>query len=160
METVEYPLVAYFGKDTIVHKYTNIYNRTIIGDSCNVGSYVEISGAKIGNNVHIGAYTFICKMVTIEDDVFIGPRVTFLHDKYPPSHGKDWKEIRVEKGAVIGGCAVILPGVTIGQGALIGAGSVVTKDVPKNTTVKGNPAHDNSRNGNETRFAAQSDSNF
>ena len=126
--------------NTKIWKYCNIYDSEI-GDNCNIGSYTEISGAKIGNNVRIGAFTFICKMVTIEDNVFIGPRVTFLHDKYPPSHGVHWKEIIVKEGAVIGGGAIILPGVTIGRNALIGAGSIVTKDVPDNVTVIGNPAH-------------------
>lgn len=95
---------------------------------------------KIGSRVKVQAFTFIPTGVEIANDVFIGPRVTFLNDKHPPSGGKAWLKTKVEAGAVIGGAAVILPGIMIGERAVIGAGAVVTKDVPAGVTVVGNPA--------------------
>ena len=140
METINYiQMDSVFGLGTKIWKYTNIYDSEI-GDNCSIGSYTEIGNAKIGNNVRIGAYCFLCKGVEIEDDVFLAPRVTFLHDKYPPSGGEYWGKILVKKGAVIGGNATVLPNVTIGKNAVIGAGSVVTKDVAEGITVIGNPA--------------------
>jgi acetyltransferase-like isoleucine patch superfamily enzyme len=95
----------------------------------------------IGDNCKIKAFVFIPTGVTIEDDVFIGPNVTFTNDKYPKTRGV-WEllEIRIKKGASIGANAIILPGLTIGEYALVGAGSVVTKDVPDYATVSGSPA--------------------
>lgn len=133
------PINTKIGRKTKIWNYTNIYDSEI-GEYCNIGSYTEISSARIGNNVRIGAFGFICPRVIIEDDVFIAPRVTFLHDKYPPSKGIGWEDIIVKKGAKIGGNVTILPGVTIGENALVGAGSVVTKDVPAYSVVYGNPA--------------------
>jgi UDP-2-acetamido-3-amino-2,3-dideoxy-glucuronate N-acetyltransferase len=124
-----------------IHEFTNIYGAEI-GEDCSVGAFTEIGPAKIGNRVRIGAHCFIPEGVIIGNDVFIGPRVTFLNDKYPPSQGK-WREgpkTIVEDSARIGGASVILPGVKIAKGALVGAGAVVTKNVPCETTVKGNPA--------------------
>lgn len=121
---------------------SNIHPEAEIGDGCTIHSHVWIGkDVEIGNNVKIQAFTFIPPGVTIEDDCFIGPRVTFTNDKYPPA--KDWKPERttVKKGASIGAGAIILPGLTIGENARIGAGSVVTRDVPANTLVMGNPAH-------------------
>ncbi|MAH46483.1 hypothetical protein CMI37_11665 [Candidatus Pacearchaeota archaeon] len=113
----------------------------VIGANCIVHSHVWIGdGVIIGDNVKIQAFSFIPSGVTIEADVFIGPRVTFTNDKNPPSGGKDWTNTLVGKGAVIGAGAIILPGITIGPGAAIGAGAVVTKDVPGGETWVGNPA--------------------
>lgn len=109
-----------------------------IGEGCTVHSHVWIVKANIGNNVRVQAFSFIPPGVTIEDDVFIGPRVTFTNDKHPPSD--DWSETLVKKGASIGAGAVILPGITIGENSMIGAGSVVTKDIPPNVVACGNPA--------------------
>ncbi len=110
-----------------------------IGDGCIIHSHVWIGdGVKIGNHVRIQAFAFIPPGVTIEDGAFIGPRATFLNDKHPPSD--DWQETLVKQGARIGGGAVILPGVIIGEFALVGAGAVVTADVPQLTTVVGSPA--------------------
>jgi acetyltransferase-like isoleucine patch superfamily enzyme len=97
---------------------------------------------KLGKNVRIGAFSFICNNTIIKDNVFIGQNVSFCNDKYPPSHGawKKEKPIIVEENVSIGSGSTILPSVRIGQGALIGAGSVVTKDVSAGRIVKGVPA--------------------
>lgn len=113
----------------------------VIGEDCVIHPHVDIyAGVKIGNNVKIQAQVFIPSGVTIEDNVFVGPGVTFTNDKNPPSHGQGWLPTLVRRNASIGARAVILPGITIGEGARIGAGSVVTKSVPDNVTVCGNPA--------------------
>jgi acetyltransferase-like isoleucine patch superfamily enzyme len=110
-----------------------------IGDDCTIHAPVWIgNNVLIGNRVKIQAFAFIPEGVTLEDDVFIGPHVTFLNDKLPPS--TTWEPTFVRAGASIGGGSTILPGVTIGEYALIGAGSVVTKDVPAKEMWAGNPA--------------------
>jgi UDP-2-acetamido-3-amino-2,3-dideoxy-glucuronate N-acetyltransferase len=124
------------------YRYTNIYDSAQIGRNCVIGSYTEIGqDVRIGNNCKIGAMVFIPKGVTIEDDVFIGPKVCFVNDKYPKAHG-EWEVrfTRIRKGASIGANSTILCGTNIGAGAMIGAGSVVTHDVPESFTVCGNPA--------------------
>lgn len=139
-EYTKYPKV---GKGTKIWEphLSNIHHSVEIGEDCKIHSHVWIGeGVKIGNNVKIQAFSFIPSGIIIEDNVFIGPRVTFTNDKYPPSGGKAWLKTIVGRGASIGAGAVILPGLAIGQNARIGAGSVVTKDVFPDVVVCGNPA--------------------
>lgn len=133
---------AKIGKSTkIWHKHLSNIGKCEIGENCVIHSHVWIGdGVKIGNNVKVQAFSFIPSGVTIGDNAFIGPRVTFTNDKHPPSHG-NWSKTIVQEGASIGACATILPGITIGKDAMIGAGSVVTKSVPCRFTAYGVPAH-------------------
>ena len=128
------------GEGTKVYDFVNLYGCEI-GDDCMVGPFVEIQkDVKIGDRCRIQTHTFICSMVTIETDVFIGHGVMFINDRRPPSGDPEkWEGTLVKRGASIGSNATIMP-VTIGEGALVGAGSVVTKDVAPNTIVAGNPA--------------------
>jgi acetyltransferase-like isoleucine patch superfamily enzyme len=132
------------GKDTKIWNYVNLYGCKI-GSNCNIGSYVEIQNdVNVGNNVIISSHSFICSLVTLEDDVFVGHGVVTINDKNPPSFKrtgskKEWEKTLIKKGAVIGSGAVLFP-VTIGKNSVVGAGSVVTKDVPDYAIVVGNPA--------------------
>jgi acetyltransferase-like isoleucine patch superfamily enzyme len=138
------------GKDVRIFAFTNLYGCEI-GDETKIGTFVEIQkGSKIGARCKISSHTFVCEGVEIEDEVFIGHGVMFTNDLFPratAAGGKlqteaDWACIKtvVKRGASIGSNATILCGITIGENALIGAGSVVTKDVPPNAVVVGNPA--------------------
>ncbi|HSV32921.1 MAG TPA: DapH/DapD/GlmU-related protein [Pyrinomonadaceae bacterium] len=138
------------GRDVIIRHFVNLYGCEI-GEGTKIGSYVEIQkGASIGRNCKISSHTFICEGVTIGDEVFVGHGVTFINDKYPKAVSDagrlqtdaDWTVVPtvVERGASIGSGATILCGVTIGERAIVGAGAVVTKSVPAETTVAGNPA--------------------
>jgi len=138
------------GKDVKIYGFVNLYGCDI-DDNTKIGTFVEIQkGARIGKNCKISSHTFICEGVTIEDNVFIGHNVTFINDLYPRAttdggqlQTEDhWTCIRtyVKKGASIGSSATLLCGITVGENAVVGAGSVVTKDVPPNTIVAGNPA--------------------
>jgi len=138
------------GKDVFLNEFINLYGCTI-GHGTKIGPFVEIQkNACISRNCKISSHTFICEGVTIEDEVFVGHGVMFINDKHPrattESGGmqteEDWEVIPtvVKKGASIGSNATIMCGITIGEGAIVGAGSVVTKDVPANTIVAGNPA--------------------
>ncbi len=128
----------------------NLYGCTI-GDGTKIGAFVEIkAGAVIGKNCKIQAFVYIPEGIAIGDGVFLGPNVTFTNDKYPRATNPDgslkeacdWQVHKtvVKNGAAIGAGATILPGITIGENALVGAGSVVTRDVPDGATVVGNPA--------------------
>ncbi len=128
-------------KNVRIYDQVNLY-KCEIGEGTKIDAFVYIEeGVKIGRNVKIRPFTFIPEGVTIEDDVFIGPGVIFTNDKYPRARGQ-WRLQRtvVKRGASIGAGAVILPGVTIGEYAIVAAGSVVTKDVPPYAIVAGNPA--------------------
>jgi UDP-2-acetamido-3-amino-2,3-dideoxy-glucuronate N-acetyltransferase len=141
---------AKLGKNVKIYNFTNIYGCEI-GDNTKIGSYVEIrENVKIGKNCKIQAFAFLPQGVILEDEVFVGPHACFVNDKIPRSTvggklkevGKDWKPLTtiVKKGASIGENATILGGITIGENSVVGAGSVVTKDVPPNVIVAGNPA--------------------
>lgn len=139
-----------FGKNTKIWDFVNLYGCKI-GSDCTIGPFVEIqSGVRVGNKVKIGSHSFICEGVTIGDNVFVGHHVVFANDKYPHSTNKDgslkkrgdWKLLKtvIKKGASIGSNATIMGNVVIGENSMIGAGSVVTKDVGAHTVVAGNPA--------------------
>lgn len=138
------------GNNVKLATFINLYGCTV-DDNTKIGAFVEIQkNAFIGKNCKISSHTFICEGVTIEDNVFIGHNVTFINDAFPRATAKagelqteaDWVCIptRVKKGASIGSSATLLCGITVGENAIVGAGSVVTKDVAANTIVAGNPA--------------------
>jgi acetyltransferase-like isoleucine patch superfamily enzyme len=138
------------GKDVRIFSFVNLYGCEI-GDDTKIGTFVEIQkGAKIGSRCKVSSHTFICEGVTLEDEVFVGHGVTFTNDLFPRATtadgglqtDADWKCVatRVKRGASIGSGATLLCGITIGERAIIGAGSVVTKDVPDDAIVAGNPA--------------------
>lgn len=138
------------GQNVKLSKFINLYGCEI-GDNTKIGAFVEIQkNATVGRNCKISSHTFVCEGVTIEDSVFIGHSVTFVNDSYPRatvSDGqlqteKDWKveTTLVRTGASVGSGTTVLSKVVIGQNAIVGAGSVVTKDVPANAIVAGNPA--------------------
>jgi len=138
------------GVDVKIYDFVNLYGCKI-GDYSKIGTFVEIQkGAVVGDNCKISSHTFICEGVTIEAGVFVGHNVTFINDRYPRSTSEggelqtedDWVCVPtlIKEGASIGSSATLLCGVTVGKGAIVGAGSIVTKDVPANTVVAGNPA--------------------
>jgi acetyltransferase-like isoleucine patch superfamily enzyme len=138
------------GRDVKLSKFINLYGCEV-GDETKIGAFVEIQKhATVGKRCKISSHTFICEGVMIEDNVFIGHGVTFINDSYPRATTTagglqteaDWKVERtvVKKGASIGSGSTILSKVTVGENAIVGAGSVVTKDVSPNTIVAGNPA--------------------
>jgi acetyltransferase-like isoleucine patch superfamily enzyme len=137
------------GRDVRLSKFINLYGCEI-GDETKVGAFVEIQkNARVGKRCKISSHTFICEGVSIEDNVFIGHGVTFINDTYPRATANgnlqtetDWKVEKtiVRTGASIGSGATILSNISIGENAIVGAGSVVTKDVPSNSIVAGNPA--------------------
>jgi acetyltransferase-like isoleucine patch superfamily enzyme len=138
------------GKNVKIYDFTNLYGCEV-DDDTKIGTFVEIQkNARIGKNCKISSHTLICEGVTIEDNVFVGHNVSFINDKYPRATNEsgelqtaaDWKVVPtlVKKGASIGTSSTVLCGVTIGENAVVGAGSVVTKDVPANTIVAGVPA--------------------
>ena len=138
------------GKEVRIFNFVNAYECSI-DDGSKVGAFVEIQkGVTIGKNCKISSHTFICEGVHIEDNVFVGHNVTFINDRFPRATNADgnlqtetdWHvdETRIKRGASIGSSVTILCGVTVGENAIIGAGSVVTKDVEPGTIVAGNPA--------------------
>jgi len=138
------------GKDVKIFDFVNLYGCSI-GDNTKVGTFVEIQkNASVGKNCKISTHTFICEGVHIGDNVFIGHNVTFINDKHPRAANPDgsmqteadWKVVEtfIKDGASVGSSSTILCGLTIGENAIVGAGAVVTKDVPANTIVAGVPA--------------------
>jgi UDP-2-acetamido-3-amino-2,3-dideoxy-glucuronate N-acetyltransferase len=154
--TVEAPVLrkiapdVKLGEGVRIFDFVNLYGCEI-GDHTKIGTFVEIQkGARVGRNCKISSHTFICEGVTIEDEVFVGHNVTFINDMYPRATAAggglqteaDWVCVPtlVKKGASIGSSATLLAGITVGERAIVGAGAVVTKDVPPDTVVAGNPA--------------------
>jgi acetyltransferase-like isoleucine patch superfamily enzyme len=138
------------GKNVYLGDFINLYGCRI-GDNTKIGPFVEIQkGCTVGNNCKIQSHSFLCEGVRIEDEVFVGHGVMFINDRYPRSTvvsgalqtASDWVVVPtiIKKGASIGSNATVLCGVTVAEGAIVGAGSVVTKDVPPHTIVAGNPA--------------------
>ena len=138
------------GKDVKIFDFVNLYGCSI-GDNSKIGTFVEIQkNASVGKNTKISSHTFICEGVHIGDNVFIGHNVTFINDKYPRSANPDgtmqteadWSVVEtfIKNGASVGSSSTILCGITVGENAIVGAGAVVTKDVPANTVVAGVPA--------------------
>lgn len=142
---------AHIGDGTRIHDFANIYGSCHIGERCVIGAFVEIQpGAVIGNDVKVSSHTFICDGVTIEDEAFIGHGVMFTNDRFPRSVFADGTPVTAAtteviptticRRAAIGSGCTILCGIVIGEGALVGAGSVVTRNVPPYAVVAGNPA--------------------
>ena len=138
------------GQGVRIYGVVNLYGCEI-GDDVKIGNFVEIQkGAKVGNRCKISSHSFLCEGVTIEDEVFIGHNVTFINDRYPRATTQggqlqteqDWNCVPtlVKKGASIGSSATLLCGITVGEYAIVGAGSVVLRDVPPHAVVAGNPA--------------------
>ena len=138
------------GKNVKIFAFTNLYGCEV-GDDSKIGTFVEIQkGARVGHRCKVSSHSFLCEGVILEDEVFIGHGVMFTNDRLPRAtadNGKlqteaDWKceSTVIKKGASIGSGATLLCGITVGERAIVGAGSVVTKDVPKNAVVAGNPA--------------------
>ena len=138
------------GRGVKLSKFINLYGCDI-GEETKIGAFVEVQkNATIGKHCKISSHTFVCEGVTIEDNVFIGHGVTFINDSYPRATtaggalqtDQDWNVERtlIKTGASIGSGSTILANVTVGENAIVGAGSVVTKDVPANAIVAGNPA--------------------
>lgn len=128
------------GENTDIWQFTVVLPKAVIGEECNICSHCFIENdVKIGNRVTIKAGVYLWDGMEIEDDVFIGPNATFCNDRYPKSKNKDFnlEKIVIKRGSSIGANATILPGVTIGENVMIGAGSIITKDVEDNCTIKG-----------------------
>ena len=154
-ETQDKPLICVspsvvLGENVKLANFVNLYG-CVVGDNTKVGAFVEIQkNATVGRNCKISSHSFICEGVTIEDGVFIGHGVMFINDSYPRATKQDgqlqteadWKVERtvIKRRASIGSGSTILSNITVGENALVGAGSVVTKDVPANAVVAGNPA--------------------
>lgn len=153
LQTPDFSLISknvQLGRNVTIRGFVNLYG-CIIGDGVRIGTFVEIQkGAKIGNNCKIQSHSFICEGVTLEDGVFVGHNVTFINDRFPratndegrPKNEDDWncEPTLVKRGASIGSGVTIMCGITIGEKAVVGAGSMVTKDVPAGAIVAGNPA--------------------
>jgi acetyltransferase-like isoleucine patch superfamily enzyme len=152
-EAVAHQLIASdikLGRNVRISGFVNLYGCEI-GDETKIGAFVEVQkGARIGPRCKISSHTFICEGVTIQEGVFVGHNVTFINDRYPratTANGQlkteaDWRCDRtfIKRGASIGSGATLLGGITVGENAIVGAGSVVTKDIPANAIVAGNPA--------------------
>ena len=131
------------GRGSRIWQYVVVLPRAVIGSDCNICSHCLVENdVTVGDRVTVKSGVQLWDGITLDDDVFVGPNVTFTNDRHPRSGNRDFtlERTRVRAGASIGGGAVILPGVTIGESAVVGAGAVVTRDVPPGATVTGNPA--------------------
>lgn len=132
---------AKIGDDCKIWHFCHVRGGAVIGPDCSFGQNCYIGGVTIGSRVRVQNNVSIYEMISLEDDVFVGPSVVFTNDPYPPALSKaDWKPIRVKRGAAIGANTTILAGVIIGEWALIGAGAVVIRDIPSGVVAVGNPA--------------------
>lgn len=131
------------GSGTRIWQFSRVMSEVVIGENCNICDFVLLeSGVVVGNNVTVKSGVYLWSGVEIEDDVFIGPNATFTNDKFPRSgvRNKPKSKTLLKKGSSIGANATVLPGITVGEGSMIGAGAVVTRDVQPFTLVVGNPA--------------------
>ena len=131
------------GEGTIIHKFCNLFGNSNIGKNCIISSFVEIQGGVIvGDNCRIGSFSFLCSGVELEENVFLGSHICTINDRHPKPHNKEYKQEKtlIKNGASIGSGSVLICGITIGENSMVGAGSLVLKDIPAHQLWYGSPA--------------------